>query len=160
MLNKFYIISLVFTLLIAHSASIAQQELNNVNIILQRVKKNKVIVKITNDKDSSIYVMSKPITGQGAFQFITSCDSLNSKSYNYPVTLPPDFYRKSNMVEIKPKKTKRIGLKTSTKWFSISACKTNQSAFAYLKIYIYDFSSIKLNIVDGFILLKKPFKII
>lgn len=160
MLNVSFKILLIFICSIFIGDTYAQERLNSVTIALIKSKKKKVIVDITNHNDSSIFIMSKPITGQGAFRFITSCDSLNSKSHSQPVTLPPNFYRESNMLEVKSKKSKRVKFKTISKWHSISPCSPSEEAYAYLKVYVYNFSSPTSEIVLGYVYLENSIKLV
>ncbi len=153
MKNKLLI--LFFLTLNVHSQELINQ--SEITFKVKKVKKNKIIVNFQNNLKLDIYIMNKPESGQGAFRFLTNCDTLNSISYNKPINLPPSFYSKKKMIRIKPTKKKRVCFKLNSKTYGVKACDKNMPVYVFLIIHVYQVMNGKIKVMS---VLKANHKII
>ncbi|PHR43736.1 MAG: hypothetical protein COA32_15895 [Fluviicola sp.] len=126
--------------LLISTAVFSQKEIEEIDSVYFEVVKSKkrgLKVKITNSKTSEIFVMNSKYTGQGAYKYITNCDSLNSSSYSIPINIPSDHYSKKTMTRIKAGTSKRVRFRLSSDYFGVNKCDSSKSAYTYLKVFIY-----------------------
>lgn len=149
------IIPFVFFCFIGRTPLFSQEELNAVDFEVIESNQSMVKGRIFNNQKSSIYFMINKYAGQRSYKFITDCDTLNSTSYSVPINLPPDFYSKKRMVEVKSGESQKINFKLSSKYFGVNKCDISKKMKVGLKIYVYQFNEEGVVRVIGYVLSEK-----
>lgn len=120
------------------------------------VNDREVKIEIFNNSDSDIFISNKDILGGRSYDFITSCDSLNSTFFFITANLPINFISKKNMIKIKSNHSKFVKFRTYSKWNKLYPCEKTRQAQAYFKLVIYSLNANNAKVI-GYVISSNKF---